>query len=188
MHLDIKEYEMSDEVEQMIAGFSPEKRKHIGTHIDVYQHSKIDLPAKIDTLVIDVRGIKQIGLEMLQGIEIVKDSFVIFHTGVIESYPYGSVEYFKPPVRPYLTNELVDALLDRKVKLIGIDASGIQHGEDHVKIDKHVENYGAYVIENICNLDKVETSFESRLTWNQENSQLSSAIGVSIEAIKKATP
>jgi len=82
---------------------------------------------------------------------------------------------------PYLTNELIDRLLDCNVKLIGIDLSGIQHGKDHVAIDKYVENKGSYVIENICNLHKVTTEFKANLKWIQLEG--ATAIKVEIETI-----
>ncbi|WP_346871369.1 hypothetical protein [Clostridium sp. UBA5119] len=105
----------------------------------------------------------------------------MFRTGYLETYGYGSDEYFNSKPSPYLTNELIDRLLDCNVKLIGIDLSGIQHGKDHVAIDKYVENKGAYVIENICNLHKVTTEFKANLKWIQLEG--ATAIKVEIETI-----
>jgi len=157
------------------------QRQHIGTHIDCYNLSNIELPSQIDVKVIDARKIDIIDVNILENLSIKAGSFVIFRTGYLETYGYGSDEYFNSKPSPYLTNELIDRLLDCNVKLIGIDLSGIQHGKDHVAIDKYVENKGAYVIENICNLNKVTTEFKANLKWIQLEG--ATAIKVEIETI-----
>ncbi len=130
------------------------QRQHIGTHIDCYNLSNIELPSQIDVKVIDARKIDIIDVNILENLSIKAGSFVIFRTGYLETYGYG---------------------------LIGIDLSGIQHGKDHVAIDKYVENKGAYVIENICNLHKVTTEFKANLKWIQLEG--ATAIKVEIETI-----
>ncbi|GAA0778868.1 cyclase family protein [Clostridium subterminale] len=157
------------------------QRQHIGTHIDCYNLSNIELPSQIDVKVIDARKIDIIDVNILENLSIKAGSFVIFRTGYLETYGYGSEEYFNSKPSPYLTNELIDKLLDCNVKLIGIDLSGIQHGAAHVAIDKYVENKGAYVIENIYNLDKVATEFKANLKWIQLEG--ATAIKVEIETI-----
>ncbi|WP_346846668.1 MULTISPECIES: cyclase family protein [unclassified Clostridium] len=157
------------------------QRQHIGTHIDCYNLSNIELPPQIDVKVIDARKIDIIDVNILENLSIKAGSFVIFRTGYLETYGYGSDEYFNSKPSPYLTNELIDRLLDCNVKLIGIDLSGIQHGKDHVAIDKYVENKGSYVIENICNLHKVTTEFKANLKWIQLEG--ATAIKVEIETI-----
>lgn len=152
------------------------QRQHIGTHIDCYNLSNIELPVEIDARNLDI-----IDIDILDNISIKKNSFVIFRTGYLENYGYGSEEYFNSKASPYLTNELIDKLLECNIKLIGIDLSGIQHGKAHVAIDKYVENKGAYVIENICNLDKVTTEFKANLNWIQLEG--ATAIKVEIETI-----
>ncbi|WP_027624939.1 cyclase family protein [Clostridium lundense] len=157
------------------------QRQHIGTHIDCYNLSNIELPSTIDVNVIDARNLNIIDVDILDNLSIKKNSFVIFRTGYLENYGYGSEEYFNSESMPYLTNEIIDKLLNFNVKLIGIDLSGIQHGKHHVAIDKYVENKGAYVIENICNLDKVTTEFKVNLNWIQLEG--ATAIKVEIETI-----
>lgn len=167
MNLHLKEFNIPQEILKWGDSQPAHQRQHIGTHIDCYNLSRIELPSEIDVTVIDVRNLDIIDINILDNISIKEDSFIIFRTGCLEKYGYGSEEYFNSKSSPYLTNELVDKLLDFNVKLIGIDLSGIQHGKDHVVIDKYVENKGAYVIENICNLDKVDSKFKANLKWLQ---------------------
>jgi kynurenine formamidase len=181
MNLHLKEFNIPQEILKWGDSQPAHQRQHIGTHIDCYNLSRIELPSEIDVTVVDVRNLDVIDTNILDNISIKKDSFIIFRTGYLEKYGYGSEEYFNSNSSPYLINELVDKLLDFNVKLIGIDLSGIQHGKDHVVIDKYVENKGAYVIENICNLDKVDSKFKANLKWIQLEG--ATAIKVEIETL-----
>lgn len=180
MNLDVKEINMPEKILKWGESQPPHQRQHIGTHIDVYNLSKIELPLEIEVQVIDVRDIEIIDIKVLEKYKIEENSFIIFRTGIMEKCGYACDEYFNLEGAPYLTDEVVDKLLDLKVKLIGIDLHGIQHGKNHVKIDKYVENRGSYVVENICNLDKVESIFKAMLTWNQLDG--ATAIKVNIES------
>ncbi|MGL4106649.1 cyclase family protein [Clostridium sp. LP20] len=179
MNLHLKEFNIPKEILKWGDSKPAHQRQHIGTHIDCYNLSTIELPSEIEVKVIDVRNIDIIDVDILDKISIEEESFIIFRTGYLEKYGYGSEKYFNTEGSPYLTNELVDKLLDFKVKLIGIDLSGIQHGKDHVIIDKYIESKGAYVVENICNLDKVDSDFKASLNWIQ--SEGATAIKVEIE-------
>lgn len=181
MNLHLTEFNIPKEILKWGDSQPAHQRQHIGTHIDCYNLSHIELPEEIDVTVIDVRDLDVIDIDILNNISIKKDSFVIFRTGYLEKYGYASDEYFNSEEPPYLTNELIDKLLECNIKLIGIDLSGIQHGKAHVAIDKYVENKGAYVIENICNLDKVTTQFKTKLKWLQLEG--ATAIKVEIETI-----
>lgn len=181
MNLHLKEFNIPKKILEWGDSQPAHQRQHIGTHIDCYNLSKIELPEEIDVKVIDVRGLDIIDINILNDISIKEGSFVIFRTGYLENYGYGSEKYFNSESNPYLTNELVDRLLEFNVKLIGIDLSGIQHGKHHVAIDKYIENKGAYVVENICNLDKVDSEFKADLKWFQLEG--ATAIKVQIETL-----
>ncbi|APH16048.1 cyclase family protein [Clostridium sporogenes] len=181
MNLHLKEFNIPEKILKWGDSQPAHQRQHIGTHIDCYNLSKIELLSKIDVKVIDARKLDIIDINILDNISIKEDSFVIFRTGYLENYGYGSEEYFNSKSSPYLTNDLIDKLLDFNVKLIGIDLSGIQHGKYHVAIDKYVENKGAYVVENICNLDKVDSEFKADLKWFQLED--ATAIKVQIETL-----
>lgn len=181
MELHLKEFNIPEKILKWGDSQPAHQRQHIGTHIDCYNLSNIELESEIDVKVIDVRNIDVIDVDILDNISIKANSFVIFRTGYLEKYGYGTEEYFKSESSPYLTNELIDKLLDLNTKLIGIDLSGIQHGKSHVEIDKYVENKGAYVVENICNLDKVSSEFKANLKWIQLDG--ATAIKVEIETL-----
>ncbi len=175
MNLHLKEFSIPQEILKWGDSQPAHQRQHIGTHIDCYNLSEINVK------VIDVRKLDIIDVTILENIKIEENSFVIFRTGYLEQYGYGSEEYFNSKESPYLTNEIIDKLLDLNTKLIGIDLSGIQHGKNHVAIDKYVEDKKCYVVENICNLDKVPSDFKANLKWFQLKG--ATAIKVEIETI-----
>lgn len=181
MNLHLKAFSIPQEILKWGDSQPAHQRQHIGTHIDCYNLSNIELPSEIDVKVIDVRGLDIIDTNILENVKVEENSFVIFRTGCLEKYGYGSEEYFNSESKPYLTRDLVDKLLEFNVKLIGIDLSGIQHGKNHVAIDKYVESKGSYVVENICNLDKVSFDFKASLKWLQLEG--ATAIKVEIETI-----
>lgn len=130
------------------------KAGHIGTHFDVmdkeFPLENIITKGKI----FDVSNIKshEIKVEDLDLSEVHQNDFVIFHSGILKKYGYGTNEYFSPHME--LSDELIDyLLLDRKVSFIGVDMVGIKGSKDHARIDQHCANNGVFVIENLDNLD-----------------------------------
>jgi len=79
--------------------------------------------------------------------------FVAFYSGYIEDHIYGTKAYYAGN-RP-LSYELIDALLDKGVSIIGVDFGGIRLGKEHVPIDRKCADRGTFVIENLCNLKTV---------------------------------
>lgn len=132
---------------------------HIGTHLDTYNKSEIPLEYfKRNGKLIDIEDIsekREIEIEDLDNVEIEKGDFVIFKTGRIGKI-YGTEEYFKN--HPQLSNKLIDYLIEKKVSFIGIDASGIRRGDEHTDADKLCEENQVFVIENLDNLDKINSS------------------------------
>ena len=56
---------------------------------------------------------------------------------------------------PQLSHELIDALLDRKISIIGVDCAGIRRGREHTPADQYCADRGVFVVENLCNLQAV---------------------------------
>lgn len=81
------------------------------------------------------------------------DMFVAFYTGFIEDHGYGGKTYFKE--HPQLSDKLIDALLDKKISIIGIDFAGVRRGKEHTPKDQYCADKGVFIIENLCNLSKV---------------------------------
>ena len=68
----------------------------------------------------------------------------------IEEEGYGTRKYFTE--HPQLSNELVDALLQKEVSIIGVDFAGIRRGKEHTPIDQYCADHGVFIVENLCNL------------------------------------
>ena len=81
------------------------------------------------------------------------DMFVGFYTGFIEEVGYGTTAYFTE--HPVLSNELIDALVEKSPSLIGVDFAGIRRGREHVARDQYCADRGVFIIENLCNLKAV---------------------------------
>lgn len=129
---------------------------HIGTHLDIYNRSQIPLEYfQSKGIYIDVSHIKdEITIQDLQHIQILERSFVLFRTGIIEKYDYGTRDYFKK--QPQFSQETIDMLIEKKVCFIGIDCAGLKSGKDHEMVDRKCEENGIYVIENLWQLDRLQ--------------------------------
>ena len=128
---------------------------HWGTHFDVMDK---DFPLEYterNGIVFDVRMVKDRDID-IPDIDISKVSqgmFVVFYTGYIENERYGTSEYFKE--HPQLSLGLIDALLDKKVSVIGLDFAGVRRGKEHTPMDQKCADRGVFIIENLCDLGRV---------------------------------
>ena len=130
---------------------------HIGTHLDTYEKTNIPLEYfKSRGVVFHVVGIVEVCTSHIAVENIKEGDFVLFRTGQLEKYGYGKEEYFQN--HPQLSNELIQELIVRKVRFIGIDAPGIRQHAEHRNADCLCERAGVYVIENLCNLDKLSNN------------------------------
>lgn len=143
---------------------------HFGTHVDVYLQTEIPLEyMNSSAIMFDVRDIqdRDIALSDFEHEKVEPNDFVIFRTGMIDKYQYGSKEYFEEHAQ--LDDKVIQYLLDKKIRFIGIDAAGIKRGKAHVKADKLCEQNSVYVIENLTNLDKLAeqacTRFKITTLW-----------------------
>ena len=128
---------------------------HVGTHLDTHSRSTVPLDYfKSRGVVFDVKGKSEIDVSDVDLSKINKGDFVLFYTGSIEKFVYGSGEYFGE--HPQLSPELIDELLSRQIRFIGVDAAGIRRGDEHGIADKHCESCGVYVIENLHNLGAIK--------------------------------
>ncbi len=79
--------------------------------------------------------------------------FVAFHTGFIEQEGYATKRYFS--IHPQLSIDLIHALLDRHVSIIGVDFAGVRRGKEHTPTDQVCADHGTFIVENLCNLSEV---------------------------------
>jgi kynurenine formamidase len=143
---------------------------HIGTHLDTLLHRPIPLDwMDRDAVLVDAtKAGTDIGSDVLAGVAIQPGDVVLVHTGHIRRHAYGDAAYFRD--HPQLDWDLVEALMDRKVSFIGIDAAGLRRGHDeHAKVDRYCEENGSFVIENLINLDHLQAAaarrFPLRVAW-----------------------
>ena len=109
---------------------------HIGTHFDVMDK---EFPLEYTLrkgIVFDVSAVKDRDIEAedidLSLVE--KDMFVAFYTGFTKDVAYGTPTYFK--THPQLSFQLIEALLEKGISIIGIDCAGIRRTPEHVPADQ----------------------------------------------------
>lgn len=128
---------------------------HLGTHFDVMNKEFPLAFVERKAIVFDVSKIENRDID-IQDIDINKvetEMFIAFYTGFIEMVGYGSPIYFKD--HPQLSDQLIDALLEKKVSIIGIDCAGIRRGKEHTPKDQYCADKNVFVIENLCNLKSI---------------------------------
>jgi kynurenine formamidase len=126
---------------------------HVGTHFDVMDKEFPLDYMDLDAVVFDVTtwvDKDEIGVDDIQ-LDCVKEGmFVCFHTGFIEQEGYATKRYFSQ--HPQLSFDLIHALLDKHVRIIGVDFAGVRRGKEHTPTDQVCADRGAFIVENLCNL------------------------------------
>lgn len=134
---------------------NPALAGHWGTHFDVMDKQfPLDYTQR-KGLVFDVSGItdRDIALSDVDLSAVEKDMFVALYTGFVNQVGYGEPGYFT--AHPQLSNELIYALVEQGVSIIGVDFAGIRRGKEHVPVDQYCADRGVFVIENLCSLNKI---------------------------------
>lgn len=134
---------------------NPSLAGHLGTHFDVMDREFPLEYTQRQGIVFDVSQVadRDICPEDIDLKAVRADMFVAFYTGFIERIPYGSKAYYAE--HPQLSNDLIDALLDKGVSIIGVDCAGIRRGREHVPTDRECARRGTFVIENLWDLKTV---------------------------------
>ena len=128
---------------------------HLGTHFDVMNK---EFPLEYTNrkgIVFDVSKVcdRDISADDIDLTKVESDMFVAFYTGFIEKIGYGSKEYFSN--HPQLSVDLIEALLQKKISIIGVDFAGVRRGSEHTPMDQHCADQGVFIVENLCNLKAV---------------------------------
>ena len=128
---------------------------HLGTHFDVMNKEFPLSYLEREGIVFDVSSIydRDIDIEDIDISKVQKDMFVAFYSGYIETEGYGTKNYFSK--HPQLSNSLIDILIDKEISIIGIDFAGIRRGKEHTLKDQACADRNVFVVENLCNFDKI---------------------------------
>lgn len=131
---------------------------HIGTHLDTYEKHSVPLEYfKSREVLFDVRNRDEVQLRDIDTSLVKKGDFVLFRTGRIEEFEYGTVGYFEN--HPQLSQELIQALVSKQIRFIGVDCPGIRRHEDHEAADRYCERNDVWVIENLHNLHQIMAEY-----------------------------
>lgn len=129
----------------------PALEGHLGTHFDVMDKA---FPLEYTCLrgvVFDVSDAgEEIDLADVDLSMVEAGAFVAFYSGYGEKVAYGAPGYFSGS--PMLSYRLIDALLEKKVSVIGLDFGGIRRGKEHIPADQVCADKGVFVVENLVNL------------------------------------
>lgn len=128
---------------------------HLGTHFDVMDQTFPLEYTQRKAVVFDVSHIRgrDIAAADIDLNRVEKDMFVAFYTGFIQEVAYGSAEYFK--THPQLAPELVEALIQKQISIIGLDCAGIRRAPEHVPADRRCAQQGVFVVENLWDLKQL---------------------------------
>lgn len=125
---------------------------HIGTHFDIMDKAFPLESFRTAGRVIDVSHIegREVEVADLDGYDIGEGDMVIFYTGQVEAYGYGTPAYYQHSVN--LSDAVIHHLVERKVRLIGADAAGVQKPKKHEAVDRFCAERNIFIVENLDNL------------------------------------
>ncbi|MBI1838914.1 MAG: cyclase family protein [Candidatus Colwellbacteria bacterium] len=130
---------------------------HAGTHIDAPSHMIVG-GATLDQVPLEnfsgrgvlIKSGMNLGLETIDGVSIQKGDIVLFHTGM--SGLYREPEYYNN--YPAMTEELARYLIDKKVKMVGVDMCSVDH--EPFPVHKILLKENILIIENLTNLSALD--------------------------------
>lgn len=147
--IDFQSKEMAEKNEKIVS------YGHLGTHFDIMDKTFPLALLERDAIVFDISKIQGRDIEMTDlDLNLVrKGMFIAFYSGFIDQEEYGTKAYFQN--HPELSPTLINALLEKEIAIIGIDFAGVRRGKEHTPMDQHCADHDVFIIENLCNLDKV---------------------------------
>ena len=125
---------------------------HIGTHFDVVDKTFPIESFRTNGKIFDISHIRgrEVEIADLAGQSIDEGDTIIFYTGYMRQFGY-SREYADYSAE--LSDETVEYLLSRKIRIIGVDAAGGQKPKKHKPFDQHCADHNVFVVENLDNLE-----------------------------------
>lgn len=128
---------------------------HLGTHFDVMgKEFSLDY-TESRGVVFDVSsaGVGEVTISQIDFEKIQAGDFVLLRTGVSEKYDYGTPDYNEK--FPQISWEVIEKLVAKEIRMIGIDMRGLRHGDEHSKADNFCAQRNVFVVENMVNLNKL---------------------------------
>lgn len=130
---------------------------HIGTHIDAPSHMFSDGKnlSQIPLENFTGRGVyvkvedNKFDLGKIKKVDIREGDIVLFHTGMSDRL--FETDYYKD--YPQIPSEVAEYLVDKKVKMVGVDMGGVDHD---FSIHRLLLKNEIIIIENLSNLEKLE--------------------------------
>lgn len=129
---------------------------HVGTHIDAPSHM-ITGGKTLDQFPIErfigrgvyVRIHNEFTRDLIKKAVPEKDDIVLFHTGRSDSYQ--NKDYFTN--FPAITQEVAAYLIDRQVKMVGVDSASVDH--EPYAVHKMLLRNGILILENLTNIGEL---------------------------------
>ena len=136
---------------------------HLGTHFDVMDKEFPLEYTSREAIVFDVSDVEDRDIEISDiDINKVKEGmFVAFYTDIINKLEYATKEYFEG--NRNLSKDLITELVKRGASIIAIDCCGIRAGKEHDLADQYCADHNTFVVENLCNLEKVLNGEKDKL-------------------------
>jgi kynurenine formamidase len=137
---------------------------HVGTHFDVVNKSfsleNFRLPGKV----FDISKIRDREIEVpdLVGAQVEPGDFVVLYTGLLDEFGYNTDPYSSRSAE--LSDAVIDYLLERGTRLIGVDAAGVQKPRKHSAVDQYCADRGVFIVENLNNVRLLVALCASPLT------------------------
>lgn len=154
--------ELVDDARRSLHKFNME---HFGTHIDVMDKAFPLEYVERQGIFFDISDIRdrEVTTSDIDLDKVKADMFVGFYSGFIEAKGDGTKAYLG--THPCLSKELIDALLSKKISLIGVDFSGVRNGKEHKPTDQYCADRGVFIVENLCSLrDVVKAGGQGRVS------------------------
>ncbi len=130
---------------------------HVGTHVDAPSHMVAE-GVTLDQIPLSrffgrgvyVKAGKNLTLDAMRNVSIQEGDIVLFHTGMSDFY--YQPDYYKD--YPAMTEELAHYLVEKRVKMVGVDMCSVDHEPFPVHRILLTENI--LILENLTNLATLE--------------------------------
>jgi kynurenine formamidase len=127
---------------------------HVGTHFDVMDAAFPLESFRTKGQVVDISHVRDREVEVGDLPETINEGgMLILHTGYMDEIGYEGKGYNLRSAE--LSDAAVERITEAKVKLIGVDAAGVQKPKKHVAVDNYCAERGIFIIENLRNVSEL---------------------------------